>query len=219
MTKEEIISKARDELDDNGVDYYSTMDLVDAYEDGYEEVALYTGVIERMASVSLLNDTVYYNLYEAILDYYSTFAIWNPDINDWLSNKDIKYFQSKDLTWEKRQGSTREFAVVNFQLIALHPHKVIANNTDLEEFYHAVPFKNLDMGSVPEMPEQFQVVLQYYIMQDLFAQAEEFTKSEIYNAKYLDKRKALQVYTANRSFPDRVNVLRGQFTGGSRYGR
>lgn len=218
MTKEQIIELVRDELADNGITYYSTDDLSDSYDDGLTEVAVATGIIERRGSVALIDDQVYYDLYEALPDYLQVFAIWNPDIQDWMNQKSIDFFKRFRADWEKATGSSYRFAIVNFQTIALFPHKPTADGTELDIYYNAVPRGTQLMSSVPEIPEQFQVVLQYYQMSDLFAQAEEFTKANIYFKEYMNKRDELKHYVNNRSMPDRIHLLREQFSGGSSYG-
>lgn len=219
MTKEQIITRTRDELADNGVTYYSSDDLFDSFDDGYEEVALYTGVIEKYTTLPLIDDTVYYNLYESINDYIRPFAIYNPDINDWMSHKDHSYFRKIRADWERATGSSEFYSFMDFQRIAVFPHKSTANGTELEVFYKARPVKPVSLDTTPEIPEQFQVVLQFYMMSDLFAQATEWTKANIYFQKYFEKLNELDTYVNTRSYPNRIHMLREQFSGGSFYGR
>lgn len=218
MTKEEIISRTRDELADNGVTYYSTQDLSDSFDDGYEEICVMTGVLERMGLVTLVDNTVYYNLYEGFLDYVRPFAIWNPDIGDWMSQKSDDFFRKFRSDWEKAKGNSYRFSVIDFQYIALFPHKTTANDTQLQVYYNAKPLQPIQPYEVPEIPEQFQVAIQYYIMQDLFPQSEEFTKASLFLERYAQKLEELSVYVDTRSHPDRLNILKEQFSGGSFYG-
>ena len=219
MNKEEIISRVRDELGDNGIDYYSSDDLGDCFNDGYQEVAVITGCIERMFELSLVDNQVYYNLYEAYNGYLRTFAIWNPTINDWMSHKDVQYFHSVRRDWERANGSSYHFSVIDFQYIAVFPHLSTATDDNWEVFCKAVPVLELENHETPEIPEQYQVVLHYYMMADLLSQSEEFTKSSLYEQAYIQKVNEFKTYVNTRSFPDRVNILRAQFSGGSFYGR
>lgn len=218
MTKEEIISRARDELADNGVTYYSSVDLFDSYDDAYNEVAVLSGCIERFTKLQLIDNAVYYDLYEAIPNYLRVFAIWNPDVQDWMRQKDTRFFETIRCDWERATGASYHYSVIDFKKIALFPHKTVANGTELEIYYNASPVLPLSLSEVPEFPEQYQICLQYYIIADILAQAEEFTKATMYNSRYVAKVRELTTYLENRSSFDRVNMLRAQFSGGTFYG-
>jgi len=219
MTKEEIINRVRDELDDNGISYYSTADLNDSFDDGYNEVVLFSRPLEKMMTVDLADDTVYYNLYEETYDFFHVFAIWSTSSKSWLLNKDVSYFKEIRWDWELATGNPDGFAVINFQYIGLFPHPATPTSTDQMEIFYKANAMPLTNQESPGFPEQYQIVLQYYCMKDLLEQAEEISKASIYAAKYQDALSVLERYVNSRTFPDRINILREQFSGGSFYGR
>lgn len=219
MTKEAIMERVRDELGDTGVTYYSTDDLKDSFDDGYEEICVNTGILERMGTLTPVNNQVYYNLYETFNDYMRVFAIWNPDINDWMSHKALNFFDRIRDDWEKASGPSYRFSAIDFQYISVYPHKSTVSGDDWEVFYYAVPPKPLELYETPEIPTQFQVVINYYMLADLLAQSEEYTKASDYTNDYFSKLEELRTYVYTRPFPLRINMLREQFSGGSWYGR
>lgn len=219
MTKEQILEDVRSELADAGITYYSKEDLFDSYDDGYEEICLETQCLERMTTIPLSNDTIYYNLYEQVIDYFRVFAIYNPANKVWLSHKSTKQLQRLRHDWELGLGNPTHFCVMDFQKIGTYPHLLNVADETLEVFYKATAKLPQSLDSQPEFEIQYQRILHNYMMQDLLAQAEEFTKAEQYLIEYLQGKNSLKIFVNNRSFADRVHILREQFSGGSFYGR
>lgn len=219
MTKEQIVANIRDELGDNGITYYSTDDISDSFDDGYEELCVTAEILESMSVVTLTDDTTYYDLYQLIPGYLRTFAIWNVEDKYWLSHKSHGSLKKINPKWEVAFGRPIVFSVVDFQRIALYPHLLLVDGSTLEIFHKSVPSNPLNAQDVPVLPEQYQIILHNYVMHDLLAQAEEFTKAQLYRQQYVEGRVRLRTYVNNRSFPDRVHMLRQQFSGGSVYGK
>ena len=218
MTKEQILDMARSELEDIGVSYFSKEDLSDSFDEGYKQVCVYTGVLERMTVFNIENETSYYNFYEDIPNYFRTFAIYSNVVKEWLSHKSTEYFRKLRYDWELSRGNSRMYSVIDFQYVAFFPIPTLAASGTLDVFYKAVP-DSISLDSTPEMPEQHQLVLVSYIVMDLLSQPEEYTKANLYGKQYFDRLFALRKYVNARSFPDRIHILREQFSGGSFYGR
>lgn len=216
MTKEQIIDIARNELADDGVTYYGDADLNDSFDEGYKQICVFTGVLERVSELSIEDETVYYNFYETIPSYYRTFAVYSNVVDEWLSHKSTEYFKKLRYDWELARGTSRHYSVIDFQFTAFFPVPETATGT-LEIFYKAVP-DSIELDATPEMPEQHQPTITAFIVMDLLSQAEEYTKANINASQYFDRLNALRTYVNARSFPDRVNILREQFSGGSFYG-
>lgn len=218
MTFAQIRDDIRDELSDNGVTYYSSDDIFDSMQDGYDEITVIAQQIEKMVVLPVQDDLVYYNFYELIPDYIRPFAIWLTSPERWISQRGFEFISKKIRNdWEKGRGNPRSYMVRNFQYVAIYP-RLKTGVGNFEVFYKAKA-PAIELGDTPIIPTEFSRILNYYCLADLLEQSEEFTKALMHLQKYQDILNSLMTHVEQRSQPDRINVLREQFTGGSFYGR
>lgn len=206
MVRDDIIGNIRRNLEEEGITFYSSLDLTDSIQDGYDEVIVLTQCRECVATISFVSSLVYYNLKELIGDYVRPFAIFNNNINDWMEARSLDFFEATRLDWELASGESRYFCPLDFKDVAFFPRLETATG-DMQIFYKATANK-LGPTDVPQIPNRNIRVLEFYSTSDLLEQNEEFSKAEKWRELYYNEVKELQHFVNSRSFPDRILQLR-----------
>lgn len=206
MTKSEISANAAKVLEDEGFVHFTTTDLSDAFDDGWEIVTILTGCLEKMATIQTVADQLYYDLTTLIPDYYRVFAIWSTATNRWLDPISLVELKEEADKWEVIQGPPRMFSPLGYRKIVLHPTPTSA--IDLYVLYTAVATKLNDSDSI-DLPTEFQHILEKYMVGDLLQQNLEYEKSQRYIAEFYQMIAKLKLKIEKRSWPDRVMALAG----------
>jgi hypothetical protein len=220
LTRLNIAQSVRDNLDDAGVTFYTTDDINDAIQDGYNKFAALTGCIVR--STHYPNYAApYWNLAKSIPNYLSTVGIWSFSINRWLEGRTRRYFDSLRWDWELWNGEPQMFCPVDFRRISICPHKVSTSGLVYIR-YKAFPSTMSDT-TVPVIPNSVQDILQYYATADLLEQAREFKKAQEYWSGWNDFLKLGIASVQNLAQSDTMLVMQpysilprfGPISGGS----
>jgi len=211
MTRTDLISRIRLELEDEGISYYTSQDVNDSLQDGIDEIVSLTLPSEKVVNVNFVANKVYYNLYNSINDYLLPLAIFNNNTNRWLDFKSIKWLQERDDEWEKSNGEPEVFALLDYQWVCLYPHVTSAVGTF--DLYYKFRSPRLGDSTPIEVLEFDEQILTTYVVMDLLEQAEEFTKASARADTYFRKLESIQRIVEGRSLPDRIQVLRQQYLG------
>jgi len=199
VTRDQIADKVKRYLNDEGV-FYTADDLNDAIQDGYSEVAAFTGCIFKATTINLVGNLTYYDFGSLIPDYLGVTAIFNPTTKRWLSPTNLRLLEEIRDDWELAIGNPFVFWPVNFRFVAIYPKLTISSGT-LYVFYRATA-DTLDGTTTPQIPEENQSVLENYVQCDLQEQAEEFTKAKLEFATYISGIKELKQAQRSFRFPD-----------------
>lgn len=210
MTRDEILSRVRLNLDDAGVTFWSSQDASDSIQDGYDDVAVTTLCIEKTTTLTAVSGLLYYNFYRLISDYICTKAIFNGNTNQWLTPLSISGFRSYDTKWETVPGQPYLYCPVSFEYVALWPVYIgVAQNYTV---LYSAQADILGATTVPQIPTQFQTILEDFVTADLLEQAEEDAKADHYWIQYLKKQIQLKQYMLDR-MRERILMLSGELRG------
>lgn len=199
MTRDQIAAKIQTNLNDAGV-LYTADDLNDSLQDGYSEVAAFTGCIYKVASIDLVANLSYYDFGSLISDFFAVTAIFNTNTKQWLSPTNLKVLESIREDWELAVGNPFLFWPVNFRFVALYPRMTSALGS-LYVVYRAQA-DVLTASSEPAIPLEQQAILENYTTSDLLEQAEEFTKAQLEFNTYVQAIKDLRQANSNFRLPD-----------------
>jgi len=199
MTRDQIRSRVQTNLNDSNV-LYTLDDLNDSIQDGYSEVAAFTGSIFKATSIDIVGNLTYYDFGSLIPDFLAVTAMFNPVTKRWLFPTYLKQLEDIRNDWELAIGNSFLFWPVNFRFVALYP-KLSTSTGTLYIFYRAHA-DTLSGSSTPQIPEDLQQILEDYTTGDLLEQAEEFTKSQLNLANYFKGIQELKQATRKFRLPD-----------------
>jgi len=210
MTRLELKTRIAYNLGDVGEEFYSSTDLDDSIQDGYDEIAVRTQCISKTGSIVVVPNLVYYNLATLISDYFATIAIFNPTTNLFLGDSTpIRAFDNIRQDWENWRGNFQFWAPVSSSLIAMTPVPAAAT-TDLTLYYSAQAPTLVDDASTFLIQDDLMECLEYYVTGDMLAQSEEFTKAGIYFGKYEGALKPISQRYNDMAKSNLMLVLGGQ---------
>lgn len=207
MTRDQILDRARKNLNDEGFDFWTSQDGVDSIQDGYDEVAMQSFCIEKSTTLARQNGILHYNLYQLISDYLAIKAVYNPNNNLWLDSITLKELQKHGPEWEKVEALSTHFCPISFEYVIFWPRYTGA--TFNWTIYYAAQADVLSASTVPQIPTEFQTILEDYVTADLLEQAQEMSKARRYWLSYEQKLKELKKFIKTRVTMDRVPHLTG----------
>jgi hypothetical protein len=204
MTRDQIAAKVQTNLNDVGV-FYSLTDLSDSIQDGYSEVAAFTGCIFKMTTINLSANLSYYDLGALIPNFFAVTAIFNPQNKQWLSPVSLRRLEDMRNDWELATGNPFAFWPINFRFIAIFPRVTVTSGT-LYIVYRAQA-DILTASATPQIPTHLQGGLEQYSTGDLLEQAEEFTKAQIELEQYFNSLKDIKNAKNTFRLPDLMSRL------------
>lgn len=184
--------------------YYEGIDISAAIQDGYDEVAAFTGCIVKSATISFVNALTYYDMISLIPDYIGIYAAFNSVTSRWMLPTSLRKldraFNGVLTSWEVTTGSPEFFVPVSHRYVAIYRKPIIDNYGDMVVFYRAsAPV----LGSTDEIliPGDHVQCLENYTITDLLEQNQEFTKAGDRLQEYVKTLDLLRVYAQNQRFP------------------
>jgi len=182
MTRDQIAANVLENLQSSGIDYYNSDDVNNAIQDGYDDVAIVTGCIQKSVNINVAN-TCYYDMLSLISDFFAIVAAYNNTTLRWILFDNLKVFDTVRIDWETWGGIQPMFgSIANFRYIALVPILAAASGTIT--IYYRATAPTLAFSDTPLIHVDEQVLLEWYATGDLFDQAQEFVKAEIWWDKY-----------------------------------
>ena len=185
MNRDEIKNRVRDNLLDEGQVHWEDFDLNTAIQDGYDEVALFTQCIEKVATLTLVSNLTYYKMIDYFSDYYRIVAIWNTDTNRWLEPIAISELNESHPRWETLIGQPAFFTPIGIDYVAITKKPLIATSTLL--IFYISTANTLAGSTIPTIPISSHEVLEDYATAILLDQTLEYAKSQRYYENYLRK--------------------------------
>lgn len=181
-TRDQIAADVLENLASSGIDYYTSSDVNEAIQDGYDDVAALTGCIQKSTNINVAN-TTYYDMLTLIPDFFALVAAYNNTTLRWILFDNLKTFDNVRIDWETWGGMQPMFgSISNFRYVTLVPILAAASGT-ITIFYRATA-PTLAFSDTPLIHLDEQVLLEWYATADLFDQAQEFTKADKYWDKY-----------------------------------
>lgn len=205
MTAAEIYERISGNLYDEGMVRFTDDAIRDSVQDGYDEIALLTGCIEKIDTLNFSNNLSYYNFRTLISDYYRPLAIWNNNINRWLNPIAYRELREYSGRWETLNGQSTEFATLGWEYVILFKKMATASG-DMLVFYKASANTLID-SDTPILPPANYDILVDYGTSDLLDSDLEYKKAQKYYKYYLEGIKKIRQTVNSRSLPDRIYTL------------
>lgn len=201
MTSASVISKIKQELDDQGV-FYTDTDIYDSLQDGYHEIALRTSCIEKIVSVAP-PIAPYWNLADDIPDYFSIFAIYNRNERVFLTPASVRSIENMNYEWETQTGTPQYFIPIDFKYIALYPTYSATPTYNFYVFYFGQA-PDFTSSNTLSLPSNTQTCIEDYVVNDLLDQSLEFNKSKIFYGNYVEGINRTKKQLEGRNVRDRI---------------
>lgn len=206
MTRTELEQRIRAFFENDN--YYSTSDVLNSMQDGYDEVVAFSGCILKSVAIPFEANKTYYDLITLIPDYVGVFAIFNQGIKRWMQSSSLRKFNLDRPDWETALGVPYHFSVISHRWMAIYKKPGSADYGNMDIFYVAsAPALSLD-SSVIQIPDDQVTALSEYIETDLWEQNQEWTKAGNHLASYVNKLQGLTQWSKNMRMADRIPGLK-----------
>lgn len=204
MTKNEIIQRALAELEDIGQIRYADDEVQAAFDDGYEYVAMVTGCVERITTVTAPIDVVYLDINSLIPTILAPFAIWNNRTNRWIESEAPNVMFAYNPTHGRQSRELREWSVMGDRWIVWDCAPVAA--TSITIYHTAVP-EAIGMSSTPEIPTDFHDILVDYVVADACIGDLKINRSNNLMSRVEKRVMDLKIRLDKRTTPERIEYL------------
>lgn len=205
-TRDSIAAEVRANLADAGVTYYSATDINSSIQDAYDDVASFTGCIQKIATVPFSNQLVYYDMLNLVPDFFAVVAIRNNVSNRWMDADSLKGFDTIRWDWELWEGQPLFYAPINFRYIAIIPWLADATGASFNLYYRATA-PVLAGDDTPLVHVTAMELLETYATADLLDQAQEYKKSDEYFDDYTNGVIAYKSRVGKLALSDYIPVL------------
>jgi hypothetical protein len=207
MTRLEAITRLRNYFENNI--YFSTDDFLASLQDGYDEVAAFSGCILKAVNIPYNQYVSYYDMINLIPDFIGTFAIFNSVTHRWMSPVSLKKLDRHRTDWETAYGTPEYFSTVSHRYVAIYRKPGTTGYGDAWVYYiAAAPTLTADSDLI-QIPDEFVAVLEDYSIVDLQEQQQEWTKAGNYFANYTASLEDLRSWAKEKRLPARMPNLAG----------
>lgn len=201
MTSASVITRIKQELDDQGI-FYTDTDIYDSLQDGYHDIALTAECIEKIVSFPTPT-TPYYRISDQVPDYYRPFAIYDPNQKLFLTPTSVRNLDLMDDEWETRTGTVQYFVPIDFHYLAFYPTQSVSPPQEMYLFYFAQA-PDFTSSNTLAIPSNCQSVIEDYVINDLLDQSLEFNKSQIHYQHYQEGVTRTTRMIQDRNLRDRI---------------
>ena len=182
MTRDEIATNVRENLEDAGITFYSATDISDSIQDGYDDVAVITGCIQKSVTLNFTANLSYYDFKTLIADYYAPVALYNNVTKRWMDPDGKRIFRKVRRDYELWSGEPGFWAVIDARKVGIFPRKTATSGT-FTVFYRATA-NTLSGSDTPLIHADVVDLLENYATGDLLDQAQEYIKADKYLGNY-----------------------------------
>lgn len=207
MTRDEVTSQVQRQLDDLSASFFSAADDINpSIQDGYNLIVSLCETLESSATVSFVNNLVFYNLQTYISDYLRVFGIFNNNTRRWLwpmSQLDMLRIRND---WELMVGEPRYFVPIDHRTMAIAPTQGTASG-NMTILYKGRA-NTLSGNSTPAIPQEWHKVLRDYAVDDLLDQCQEWTKAMMFFERWNFGIDEIRKVLRNRSLPNQIYIKR-----------
>lgn len=188
--------------------YYSTTDIVNSMQDGYDEVCALTGVILKSVVIPYIAKQTYYDLITLIPDFVGVFAIFNHSIKRWMLPSSTRKFNLDRPDWETAYGVPYYFSVISHRYMAIYKKPSVSDAGNMDIFYIARANQLTADSSVIQIPDEHLTALSEYIETDLWEQNQEWTKATSHLKSYVENCQELYHWAKQNRNHDRIPGLK-----------
>jgi hypothetical protein len=207
-TLETVRIRVRENLEDNGINFYSNEDIDAVIQDAYYLLGLLVGA-QRDSTTFNIPSEPYIETSTIDTNFFALQGIFNNVKNCWLdilSSKEMKLVRTD---WELWQGSPQFAVIIDFNRLALIPSSTTPSGT-LTAFYIKVPPELVLTSDVIAIADPSESVIENYATADLLEQVKEISKARRYWEKFgrnFSDCKAVNVRIARA---DMLRILRAR---------
>jgi len=202
LTRDNIASRVRFNLDDSGITFFSADDINESIQDGYDEVVAVARTITGNYEIPLEDETSYYNFRGIIPDYIHVAGIFNNNTNRWLDYYAHVLLRELRTDWELAKGESEGFTVWDGRWISVFPR--LATGLGTFTVLYKASANTLAAATVPSIPFAYERILEYYSTMDLLEQSEEYGKAGLWTKDYFTYLNNLKKHMANRILTDMI---------------
>lgn len=203
MTRDQLAAKLLVNLDDNAI-FFESADLAFSTQDGYDEIAAATGLIEKATTLTLSATTTYYDFRTLIPDFIGLIGIWNTVTKRYLTPVSLLYLEGQRPDWEVQLGTPEVFWPINFRYVAIFPQRA-----DLCYVFYRASAPTLAGDTTIAIPAEHLRVLLDYSTGDLLETQQEFESAMVYLTNYIAGIEKLRQSVQNKLNTGRQGGLRG----------
>jgi len=206
MTRTDQEIRLRNYFENN--DYYSSFDMLNSIQDGYDEVISFSGCIVKAVVLPFVNGLTYYDLLTLLPDYIGVISIYNTLTNRWMCPTSERKLDKLRPDWETCYGTPELFTPINHRYMAIY-RKPNADGYGNFYIYYIASAPTLGPTDLIQIPTDYVNALEDYCITDLQEQAQEFTKALTRFSSYQENLAQLQRWAKSSRQPDRLPNLRG----------
>lgn len=208
-----IISRVKIAIEDQGGDFFSMKDYVDAYNEALDEIAEITEINEQRVYVKRRKWAVYHDLRGCLPPTALRITgVWNPSTNRWLDPTTPRELdQSVGRLWEHAISTqTRWWFMRGMHIMGAYP----AAGDDISplriHYTALLPHAQIHGGLVTglsapaDLPADTDDVVEFYMMYYLLTARKEIDKSLVFYKRFVDAMPALRDLAENRMRKDRI---------------
>ena len=188
--------------------YYSTDDILNSIQDGYDEVVAFSGCILKATSLPFVNNLSYYDMIALLPDFIGIVAIFNSVIKRWMIPTSARKLDQVRPDWETAAGTPEYFVPVNHRYMAIFRKPIVDGYGNFYLFYRAAAPTLASQTDPILIPDDYVNALSDYCITDLWEQQQEFTKGGMHLQAYIDNLKQLQTWVHSQRLPDRLSSLK-----------
>lgn len=187
MTRGELKTIIKKNLDDVGSVFYDDTSLNDSLQDAYDDIAFLTQFNFKSTTLNWKAKNYWdFKNDEAVSDYLGTIAIFNNRTNFWLRDDlALRHFDRIRRDWENWRGNTIFWAPVNYRYIAIAPYEQSPTGTFDLKYAAIAPTFTAD-SDTNLVSSDMQDLFTWYGTADQLESAEEFAKAGIFWKLYYD---------------------------------
>lgn len=211
-TAAQTIANVRLRLEDPDGRFFEPADYVRSYNDALDEISEQTEICESSVYVKRKKWAVYVDL-RGILppNYLRITAVWNPNTSKWLDNTTVRELDNTlNRSWETNIGSTRWYFMRGLWFMGCYP--IAGDDASPLRIHYTKTLDHIVLSDSPntgiesrplDLPDDFSVAIEHYMMYDLLAERKEFEKSLEYYSKFAEQLPQLKNLAENRMRRDR----------------
>lgn len=184
MLFSEIKLATRNNLNDAGIISYSVQDLNDSVKDAYDDIVVNTQCIVKKVTLNYIANLTYYDLSSLVADYLVCVAIYDVFNKFWLDDDmTVRDFEFVRRDWELAKSTPKNWAALDHKHVAIFPKYADITGKTFDLYYWATSPSVVD-SDIPLVPLDFHKLIPDYSTADLLESYEEFTKANLFWAKY-----------------------------------
>jgi len=215
MTRSEVKTRVRANLDDLAVTFFTATDIEDSVADAYYWSSIFANTIEKTQNISFQKDCPYYNLQLILPDHFAVTGVYDFARDRFLPYKsrlELIFLRSNYEMWP---GPPEYFFIHSQNYLFIGPQPIgIASaiqttNRDLKIFYRAFDDAVDSDNGLYRLPLQGEDCIEFYATADLLEQAQEWSKAQYFWDKFHSQLITSKVAIRDRPMPALINAMAG----------